>query len=122
MARPGPQADRDPEQSRVKITGELSIRNVAELHQRLGESLGRGPDLVLDFTQVESCDTAGLQLICSLRKTAVQRGLRFRVATMSPAIEATAAALGFALQKSTVAERAGGDYLGPVTGGKPRGI
>lgn len=115
-------ADRDAGQSQVQNTGELSIRNAAEWHQFLGESLGRGPELVLDLTQVETCDTAGLQLICSLRKTAALRGVRIRIAAMSPAIEATATAVGLAIQEFTVGGRAGEDTLNALTEGKSCGI
>jgi anti-anti-sigma factor len=78
----------------LTLSGEWSIDNAEELRKFLADSLESGPDVILDLSGVLACDTAGLQLICSLRQTAVQRGGRLRIAALSPAIEETAAALG----------------------------
>jgi len=78
----------------MKVRGELSIQCADDLHRLFTESIGRDVDLVLDLSEVQTCDTAALQLICSLRKTAVRRGRGFRIAALSPAIELTVSALG----------------------------
>ena len=75
-----------------KIEGEITIRNVGELYAKVA-AFPDGANFELDLSAVAECDTAALQLICSARKTAVLRGVRFRAA-LSPAIENTAAALG----------------------------
>ena len=116
----GPQANCASEANPVKIDGELSIRNADELHKIFAGTLDPGLDVVVDFAEVQTCDTAALQLICSLHKTAVQRGQRFQIAALSPAIEATAAALGLAIPKLTGTDSAGN--TGSTSGGTGRGI
>jgi anti-anti-sigma factor len=100
------------------LNGELSIRNAEELHKLFVAEIGRCPKLIVDLSDVYACDTAALQLICSLRKTAVQRGQRFRIAALSPAVEAAAAALGLPIQELTGADQAGADA---APGGAGRG-
>lgn len=111
------QAVPDLEANPVKIDGELSIRNAEELHKILAGTLDRGLAVVLDFAEVQSCDTAALQLICSLHKTAVQRGIQFRIAAASPAIEVTAAALGFAIPELNRDDSAGKTNSTPAGAG-----
>ncbi|HEY2015644.1 MAG TPA: STAS domain-containing protein [Bryobacteraceae bacterium] len=90
----------------LKISGSLSIRTITELHRQLSAYAVQGPDLVVDLSAVQECDTAGLQLIVSLRKTAAERKQHLLFAHVSPALAETAAALGFAI----------------VTGGDDRGL
>jgi anti-anti-sigma regulatory factor len=90
-----------PAQDPLKLTGELTIRDVDELRRLFTSVLNRNSKLVVDFSEVEDCDAAALQLICSLQKTAVRDGLRLEYAPLSPAIEAAAAALGLALKDLT---------------------
>jgi anti-anti-sigma factor len=86
---------------KVKVSGELSIENAEELLQLFTEALCHNPELVVDFTEVQTCDTAVLQLICSLRKTTARDGQRFRIAALSPAIEDAAAAIGLSVREWT---------------------
>lgn len=106
----------------VKVRGDLSIGNAEDLLQLFREALSRHPQLVMDFAEVETCDTAVLQLICSLRKTLLQSGQRFRLAAIAPAIEHAAAAIGLPIQAWTsVAETAADDpSAGP--GGSGSGL
>lgn len=91
----------------ITLAGEWSIANAAELHQLLVESLDAsgapGGGIVLDLAGVQACDTAALQLVCSLRRAAAERGLHWRVAALSPAIAETAAAIGLPIQELTEA-------------------
>lgn len=105
------------EETPLQVDGELDIRGLDELHRLFAEVLGRGPDIVVDLAGVQACDTAALQLICSLRKTAVERGQRLHVAALSPAIENIAAALGLPIQELT-----GANEAGPAAKGTGRGL
>jgi anti-anti-sigma regulatory factor len=78
----------------LAIEGELSIANAKDLHQLLSGFPGQGPDLVVDLAGVRECDAAALQLIWSLRQTAIARCQRLRIAALSPAVEKAAAAIG----------------------------
>ena len=83
----------------VKVEGELSIRNADGLRALFAESLERSHDLALDLSGIRTCDAAGLQLIWSLRRSAVERGRRVRTSRVSAVIESTAAALGLPIQE-----------------------
>jgi anti-anti-sigma factor len=94
----------------LRIDGELNITNASELVERLAGSLNRSGDIVADFSEVQSCDTAALQIICSWRKSALEQGRRARIAAFSHAVEETAAVLGVSIQE--LSGRSGGDSSG----------
>ena len=83
----------DAENKIMNVTGELTIASAAELRELFvdGSIYGEG---VVDLSGVEVCDVAGLQLLCSLRKTAAERGATIRLSKISPAVSQTAAAIG----------------------------
>jgi anti-anti-sigma factor len=69
----------------ISLSGALEIYDVESLRDvLLRELTGRG-ELVLDLAGVSSCDTAGVQLLCSARKTLEQRGKRFHIERASAA-------------------------------------
>jgi len=78
----------------LRLEGEWSIANAEDLHQLFETHVSRHANVVLDLTGVRACDTAAVQLICSLWKTSAQGGRWFRIAASSPAVQATASALG----------------------------
>jgi anti-anti-sigma factor len=82
----------------LNIAGEQTIRTVDELHKALTEYLDRGPDVVLDLSEVEACDAAALQLVYALRQSAAERKQRFHLKAVSQAVCDTAAALGLSLE------------------------
>lgn len=90
-----------PEENPLNIDGELSIRNLDELHKLFVDAIDQDADLAIDFAKAEACDTAALQLIISLRKTSIQRGRRFRIVALSPVIQQAAAALGIPIEELT---------------------
>ncbi len=50
----------------------LKVSEIEETRQLLLESFEQAPSLALDLSAVEECDTAGLQLLVSALKYAVQ--------------------------------------------------
>ena len=66
----------------LKITGVIEICEAEPLRAALAEYLGHAwaeiPAAVVDLSEVESCDTCGLQLLVSLRKSA-SKPLRFEI-------------------------------------------
>lgn len=82
----------------LKIAGDQTIGAASALHRQFAEYAGRGHDIVLDLSEVHACDTAGLQLICSLRATAAQAQRSFHIAALSPEIEEAAAAVGLCMR------------------------
>jgi anti-anti-sigma regulatory factor len=89
----------------LTLTGAWNIANAEELHAIFAGYLEPGEDFALNLSGVERCDTAALQLILSLRKTAAERGLNLRLTAISPAIRETANALAVAFTDR--AERGG---------------
>lgn len=83
----------------LKITGDLTIASATAQHAALAAFITRASDLALDLSEVHECDTAGLQLIYSLRKTILQRNQRLHIVAVSPEIQELAAALGLPIQE-----------------------
>jgi len=73
--------------SMLSLSGELTIFRAAELKGELLQALtDAGGALELDLSQVSELDTAGLQLLMLLKKTARQRGCELRLLAHSPAV------------------------------------
>jgi anti-anti-sigma regulatory factor len=72
----------------------LTLYTAEEVRVRLMDLLQLPGDLVLDLSQVEKCDCAGLQLLCSAQKSAVMSGRHIRIIYCSQAILAAAEAIG----------------------------
>ena len=54
----------------LKIEGSVTVRDARELALRLDEALEEDTPVAVDAAGVEDIDTAILQLLCALRKTA----------------------------------------------------
>jgi anti-anti-sigma factor len=83
----------------LKITGDLTIAAATVQQAILAGFISQGPDLALDLSEVHECDTAGLQLIYSLRRTVLRRKERLQIVAVSPEIQELAAALGLRIQE-----------------------
>jgi len=79
----------------LKFAGKLTIRAVAQTHETLREYFGGEVNPVFDLSEVEACDTAGLQLLCSASKTAESLGKHIEFAGVSDAVRNASAILGF---------------------------
>lgn len=58
----------------LRLSGDLSLRNISELHRRLTEALAEHQAIDLDTREVESADTGTLQLLVAAAKTAAATG------------------------------------------------
>jgi anti-anti-sigma regulatory factor len=58
----------------VTFTGDLTIENVQELHQKLSAALDEVTQLTLAFADVTAVDLGFVQLLCSAHRTAVRAG------------------------------------------------
>jgi anti-anti-sigma factor len=83
----------------LKISGEQTIHTADELHKELAGYLAQSEAVIVDLSGVDECDTAALQLIWALRRSATERKQRFEITAISPAITETAAALGLPLDE-----------------------
>lgn len=78
----------------LKVEDALTIYDAAALRETLLKCLRAEEDVALDLSETTGCDTAGLQLLCSLRKSAERLGKQVRVADASRAVFDTLAAAG----------------------------
>lgn len=84
----------------VTVEGALSIYEAAALHQRLLEGFRNdAAEVVLDLSRVDECDTAGVQLLCSARRTATRSGKPLRIHGSSEAVTEAILALGLAVEE-----------------------
>jgi ABC-type transporter Mla MlaB component len=52
----------------LKLSPELTISQVEELHQQLSHELHVERDVSIDISEVTRADTASIQLLCALQK------------------------------------------------------
>ncbi len=88
----------------LKIAGALDISVADELRDSLRDWLARQPDLRLDLSEVESLDTATVQVLRSARKTALKLRKPFMVLSISPAALETRTELGLTLEDPALEE------------------
>lgn len=81
----------------LRIVGALEIGVAEELHRALRDLVGGDSMPVVDLSEVDACDTAALQLLCSARKTAESEGKTFKLGGVSDPIRNASAALGLSL-------------------------
>jgi anti-anti-sigma factor len=73
-------------QVRLKLVGELTIYTVRQAQQELLAQLAKHPSLELDLSGIDEFDTAGVQLLYWLRRTASARGAQIPLLHHSPAV------------------------------------
>jgi len=85
----------------VKLRGDLHISNAEDLRKALIVELASTSALVLELSEVDSCDSASLQLLCSLKKSAEACGKVVSVTGQSTAMVDTCSMIGFPLKDLT---------------------
>ena len=90
----------------LKISGSVEITGAKELQDGLRDFIDGTSRAILDLSEVDSCDTAFLQLLCSARKTAERSGKQFELSGLSAAVRDASAALGLSLTEAP-------DAIGP---------
>ena len=69
----------------LRLEGALDIQNAATLYGSLSEHMnGKSAVFEIDLAAITGCDSAGLQLLCAARKSALSLGREWRL-TNSPA-------------------------------------
>jgi anti-anti-sigma regulatory factor len=82
--------------ARIELEARTTIAHAADLHRTLLARLERGEDMVVDGTRVEEIDTAVLQLLTSLWRTCLTRGIACTWHGASDALRQAAALIGLA--------------------------
>jgi len=70
----------------LKVKGSLSIYETAALHKEFVIAFDACNGLNLDLNGVDNCDTAGVQLLCSAKKTAARVGKSLGIAGASRSV------------------------------------
>ena len=69
----------------IRLNGGLDLAAAPELREQLIDVLHRGTELlILDLSQVQSCDAAGLAVLIGTQRRARQLGLSVRLAGPAP--------------------------------------
>ena len=82
--------------ARIELDTRLTIVQAADLHRTLLARLADGRHIVVDGTRVEEIDTAILQLLASLWRTCLTRGIACTWHGASDALRQTATLVGVA--------------------------
>jgi len=82
--------------ARIELGARTTIVQAADLHRSLLASVARGEGMVVDGTRVEEIDTAILQLLASLWRTCVARGIACTWHGTSAALRQAANLVGLA--------------------------
>ena len=83
-----------PEKISIHCGERLSIENVEQLYSAMEGALSSDVDIELDAADVGFCDTAGLQLLISLKREAEKTGHGVQWSAVSDNLRETSAYLG----------------------------
>ena len=72
---------------RLHPTGDLTIYQVEELTKEIATSLPTAQEVVVELTETEKIDTAGFQLLISLKKSCVATDKKFELNGMDESVE-----------------------------------
>lgn len=89
-------SNRDEDSNAINLGFELGIQSVAACKQLLEDSLASGFDVKINTAELQKIDTAGIQLLLSLKQTLRKRGQDIVWEGTSSVIDNTLAALGLA--------------------------
>lgn len=85
----------------LRLGGELTVANGAGLRERLLAAMEASDRVEIDLDQVTAVDLAGLQLLCSAHRTAVEQG---KVVTLkdqsAPVLRQVRVSAGFVFHRS----------------------
>ena len=84
----------------ISIKGPMSIYEVREIYGDLLKSFDEDGEIILDLSEVTSCDVAGIQLLYSAKRTAKETGKGFSLSGVSSAVLEAAGGAGIELEIS----------------------
>ncbi len=83
----------------LKVEGQMTVMVALELRDQLAECFESYEGVILDLEGAESCDMAGVQLLCSARRTAFETGKEFSVTGASSAVMESVSLAGLDLKE-----------------------
>jgi ABC-type transporter Mla MlaB component len=88
-----------PDVTWVAVKGNFCISGADGWRQRFAVALEQSATVEVDLSGVEDCDAAGLQLLCSLHRTAAELGRKLELQSPAPAVESAANLIGLPLAR-----------------------
>jgi anti-anti-sigma factor len=86
--------------STLRLEGALDVQHAGDLQAMLLGHIGQASGgLTVDLTEVTTCDSAGLQLLCAARKSAHASGHQWRLANPSEPFLRASTEMGLDLQE-----------------------
>ncbi len=85
--------------ARIRIEGEMTIYEAAELRAIFLQGFDETNGLILDLNAVTECDTAGIQLMCSAHKTAKAHQKCFLVEGLSESVVNALSTSGISMER-----------------------
>ena len=82
---------------KLHMRGSLTIQDVEEVHCEYLQRFAEWHDVVLDLSQVEQCDAAGVQWLLCLHQSMSAAGNSIIVASLSQAVTKAARSIGVEL-------------------------
>ena len=70
----------------VELNTSLSVYNAAKLHSQLTEAYKNSDRIEIDLKNITDCDTAGIQLLFSLKKSCLDAGKQISLINPSEAV------------------------------------
>lgn len=87
---------REEDKTHLTISGDFTICNVASIREGIIEALGQSEQVDIDLTDVSAVDLAGLQLLCSAHRSAMETGKVLAIVGMqTPPVQKARGAAGF---------------------------
>lgn len=68
-----------PAETKLALAGEICIRRIGELKDRLQQAIAQSAAVRVDLSRVEKIDLCALQLFCSAHRTAVEANCSLRL-------------------------------------------
>ena len=79
---------KQPPKKNIEIDASLSIFNAAVIHEKIKDAYNKYDSIEIDLKDITDCDTAGIQLLCSLKKSCIDAGKEFTLTNPSDAVTA----------------------------------
>ena len=70
----------------IEIESSLSIFNAAIIHKKITEAYEKSDRIKIDLNSITDCDTAGIQLLYSLKKSCLDAGKEISLINPSDAV------------------------------------
>ena len=86
--------DEKDQQITLQLNGSLTYNNLDDLKEAFVTSFDVHSEIILDLNNITECDTAGIQLLWSARKTAEDKNKNFSIKNASESVKDAALRIG----------------------------